>query len=119
MKKDEDDIIKKRKAKIKKKTKELTKIFENLDENKKKVIETLIERAAFMTVHLAELEEELNRDGWTEEYQNGQNQKGLKKSAAAEAHVSLVKNLAAIIKQLTELCPASTEKSKLQAFLDE
>ena len=56
---------------------------------------------------------------WTEEYQNGQNQRGLKKSAAAEVHISLTKNLNAIMKQLLDLVPPAQEESRLAALMDE
>ena len=99
---------------IKKETKRLKKIFAGLDANKLDTVEALIARAAFITVSIQELEEQLNRDGWVEEYQNGRNQCGLKKSAAAEVHISLTKNLNAIMKQLLELVPPAQKKSKLE-----
>lgn len=99
--------------KIKKETRRLKKIFKDLEPNKLKTVDALISRAAFITVSLQELEEQLNRDGWVEEYQNGRNQSGLKKSAAAEVHISLTKNLSTIMKQLIDLVPAAQKKSKL------
>lgn len=98
---------------IQKETRRLKKIFKDLEPNKLKTVDALIKRAAFITVSLQELEEQLNRDGWVEEYQNGRNQCGLKKSAAAEVHISLTKNLSTIMKQLIDLVPASQKKSKL------
>ena len=99
--------------KIKKETRRLKKIFKDLEPNKLKTVDALIARAAFITISLQELEEQLNRDGWVEEYQNGRNQCGLKKSAAAEVHISLTKNLSTIMKQLIDLVPAEKKKSKL------
>lgn len=98
---------------IAKETRRLKKIFKELEPNKLKTVDALISRAAFITISLQELEEQLNRDGWVEEYQNGSNQRGLKKSAAAEVHISLTKNLSTIMKQLIELVPAEKKKSKL------
>lgn len=92
----------------------LRRIFKNLDENKLKTAQALIDRAAFLTVHLRLLEEEINENGWTEEYKNGASQSGMKKSAAADAHISLTKNLSTIMKQLLELVPPAARKdSKL------
>ena len=103
---------------IKKETRRLKKIFKDLEPNKLKTVDALISRAAFITVSLQELEEQLNRDGWVEEYQNGRNQSGLKKSAAAEVHISLTKNLSTIMKQLMELVPPAQKESRLAAMMN-
>ena len=104
---------------IKKETRRLKKIFKDLEPNKLKTVDALISRAAFITVSLQELEEQLNQDGWVEEYQNGRNQSGLKKSAAAEVHISLTKNLSTIMKQLIDLVPAAQKKSSLTELMKE
>ena len=103
---------------IKKETRRLKKIFKDLEPNKLKTVDALIARAAFITISLQELEEQLNRDGWVEEYQNGRNQCGLKKSAAAEVHISLTKNLSTIMKQLIEMVPAAQKESRLTALMN-
>ena len=102
--------------KIRKETRRLLKVLEGLEPNK---LETLIDRAAYITVSLQELEEELNLYGWTEEYNNGRLQSGMKKSAAAEVHISLTKNLNAIMKQLLDLVPPAQKESRLTALMDE
>lgn len=96
----------------------LKRIFKNLDENKKKLVTPLIEKAAFMSVELDELQDKINADGCVTEYQNGANQWGTKKSPEVEIYLNMSKNYAAIIKQLTELVPPSERKGgKLAAFL--
>jgi hypothetical protein len=102
---------------IKKETRRLKKIFKDLEPNKRKTVDALIARAAFITVSLQELEEQLNVEGWVEEYQNGRNQSGLKKSAAAEVHISLTKNLSTIMKQLIEMVPPAQKESRLMAMM--
>ena len=95
-------------------------IFKDLDENKKKLVTPLIEKAAFMSVELDDLQETIEQDGWTSEYKNGENQYGTKRSPEAETYIALSKNYAAVIKQLTELVPAAKRKSsKLAALRDE
>lgn len=112
-------------AKIKKTTRiqrekdRLSEVFKDMDSNKLKVCEALIDRAAFITIGLQDLEEELNATGWTETYTNGKNQEGVKQSAAASAHVSLTKNLSAIMKQLLDLVPPAQKASRLEALMDE
>lgn len=103
--------------KIKKETKRLMEVFKDLEPNKLKTVDALIARAAYITVSLQELEEQLNRDGWVEEYNNGRLQSGLKKSAAAEVHISLTKNLNAIMKQLLDLVPPAQKSSRLEELM--
>lgn len=105
--------------KIRKERKRLQKVFEGLEPNKLETVDALIDRAAYITVSLQELEEQLNRDGWIEEYYNGRNQSGVKKSAAAEVHISLTKNLSTIMKQLLDLVPPAQKESRLTALMDE
>ena len=106
--------------KIKSEKNRLKRIFKNLDENKKSLVTPLIEKAAFMSVELDELQEVIENEGWTSEYENGANQYGTKKSPEAETYIALSKNYAAIIKQLTELVPpAERKKSRLAALREE
>ena len=105
-------------ARIKKEVKRLKAVFKDLDSNKLKTVDALIKRAAFITINLEDLEDELNEFGWTESYTNGKNQEGVKKAAAAEAHISLTKNLTTIMKQLLDLVPpAQRKESKLQELM--
>ena len=104
---------------VRKEIRRLKEVFKDLEPNKLETVDALIERAAYITVTLRELEAKLNREGWVEEYQNGRNQCGLKKSAHAEVHISLTKNLNAIMKQLLDLVPpAKQAESKLQALMN-
>lgn len=95
-------------------------IFKDLDENKRKLVTPLIEKAAFMGVELDDLQAQLEVAGWTSKYKNGANQYGTKKSPEAETYIALSKNYAAVIKQLTELVPAAKRKtSRLAAMREE
>lgn len=111
-------------AKIKKTTRiqrekeRLLYLFKDLETNKRKTCLALIDRAAFITVSLEDLEEQLNETGWTEYYQNGENQSGYKKAAAADCHISLTKNLNTIIKQLLDLVPPAQKASRLEALMN-
>ena len=110
-------------AKLKKTTRiqrekdRLSEIFKDLEPNKLKTCTALIDRAAFITVSLEDLEEQLNLTGWVETYQNGENQSGMKKAAAADVHISLTKNLNAIIKQLLDLVPPAQKASRLEEMM--
>ena len=103
---------------ILKEKRRLARLFRDLEENKRKTCQALIDRAAFITISLEDLEVQLNETGWTEFYQNGENQCGFKKSAAADVHISLTKNLNAIIKQLLDLVPPAQKASKLSELMN-
>ena len=90
---------------IKKEVTKLTNIFKNLSTGTKNSITNLINEAAFMSVSLSELRKIINEKGYTEIYQNGENQKGVKKSAEVDIYNSLIKHYMAIMKQLLELLP--------------
>ena len=84
--------------KIKREFSRLKRIFKDLDKNKLQTVESLIKNAAFMAVSLEELQEIINEEGYTVEYQNGANQSGTKQSDAVKTHIAMTKNHAAIIK---------------------
>ena len=106
-------------TRIKREKKRLEKIFQGLEKNKLDTCAALIDRAAFITISLEDLEEELNETGWVETYQNGESQFGMKKSPAADVHISLTKNLNAIMKQLLDLVPPAQKESRLAALMDQ
>ena len=111
---------KKKENRIKDEKKRLKEIFAELEENKRNLVTPLIEKAAFMSIELDDLQETIEQEGWTSEYKNGENQYGTKKSPEAETYIALIKNYAAVIKQLTELLPAAKRKqSRLAALRDE
>ena len=75
------------------------------DSDKLNIATELINDVAFMTVETIELKKDIQKNGTTEEYQNGANQKGRKKSASFDAYLNMTKQKAALIKQLTDLLP--------------
>jgi hypothetical protein len=98
---------------ISKEMSRLKKLFKDIPKNIMNSVLALIRNAAFMTVTLEDLQEEINKNGAVSEYQNGENQWGIKKSPEVEIYNTMIKNLSTVIKQLTELVPVgSTPKSK-------
>lgn len=108
-----------RETRINNEKRRLRAIFKNLDENKKKLVTPLIDKAAFMSVELDILQEKIQEEGWTSEYKNGENQFGTKKSPEAETYIALSKNYTVIVKQLTDLVPAAEKKKSKLAMLRE
>lgn len=91
-----DDAIKKEITKIKS-------LLKEVDKNKIKGVTSIIENAAFMAVTLRELKEQLNKEGLTCEYQNGENQWGTKKSPEVDIYNTMIKNYIAAMKPLIDL----------------
>lgn len=98
---------------IKNEYKRLLKIYTRAGaEDKLKLARKLIARAAFMAITLDDLEREISKEGVTEEYQNGANQKGIKKSAKAEVYNTTMKSYTAVMKQLNDMLPVETEEKE-------
>lgn len=96
--------------------KRLTKLFTKMPAKVKKAVQSLIDNAAFMAITLEDLMSEINKKGVTEEYQNGANQKGVKKSSEVEVYNTMIKNHMGVMKQLTDLIPDKVPKSKDDGF---
>ncbi len=58
-----------------------------------------------MAVSLEDLQSIINNNGYVDEYQNGQNQFGTKKSAEVDIYNTMVKNYTTVIKNLVDLLP--------------
>ncbi|WP_110955744.1 hypothetical protein [Anaerosinus massiliensis] len=101
---------------INKEKRRLNSIFTKIDVKAKKAVQSLIENAAFMAVTLQDLQRDINEKGAVSEYKNGENQWGTKKSPEVEIYNTMVKNHAAIIKQLTELLPRKDPKPEDDGF---
>jgi len=110
---------------IKAEIKRLTKIFANIDEDKRELCEQLVQNAAFMAVSLWDLQEQIKIDGWVEDYQNGANQKGRKTGSAAVLYTKLINNYRQVIGDLCKLLPkgeqelARMSSDPMANFLDE
>ena len=108
-----------KKTRIKRELDRLNRIFEDLPENKRELIAPLIENSAFMKVTLEDLKDEMDRNGCTEEYKNGQNQFGVKVSAATQAYNTMIKNYNTVNERLEKVLPPEKRRSKLAELRDE
>lgn len=100
---------------IKKEIAKLNKLFKDMEPKFKKTVQSVVENAAFMAVTLRELQEHLNKNGLTCEYQNGENQWGVKKSPEIEIYNTMIKNFISAMKSLTDLLP----KDSAQKIIDD
>ena len=83
----------------------LTETFRDLPAKRKAAAQGLVRRAAFMRVSLEDLEEELNTNGFTELFSQGDQEPYLRERPTSKVYCSLNANYQKIIKQLTELLP--------------
>ncbi|ANW97713.1 hypothetical protein CSTERTH_01035 [Thermoclostridium stercorarium subsp. thermolacticum DSM 2910] len=112
------DKIKKDKL-IKAELRKLNKFFQNIPEDKQKIIKGLKEQAAFMYATLMELQEIMNTEGPVEMFEQGK-QKMLREHPASKVYNSMIKNYSSVIKQLLELMPTEEKKAaedELLAFI--
>lgn len=97
---------------IKAEKRKLAGIYTRLDKKTKRSVDSLVDEAAFMAASLYELRKIIDEKGYTEEYQNGANQKGIKKCSEVEIYNTMIKNYSSVVKQLTDLLPKDQEKVK-------
>lgn len=98
--------------------KRIWKLFEGAPDKQLKLAGQEISRAAFLAVTISRLEADINENGYEEPYQNGQNQQGKKKTAAADLHVSYTKNFLAVMKQLHTVLGGLMDESAGDPFDD-
>jgi len=101
---------------IRQELKKLNSIFAKMDIKTKRAIKSLMENAAFMAVTLADLQMQINENGVTSDYQNGENQFGTKKSPEVEIYTSMIEKYMKAIKQLTDLLPKQEIAPKDDGF---
>ena len=84
---------------------QINKVFDRVPENERSVIDPLFQNYAFMKVTLEDLQDEINRDGISETYQNGQNQSGQKENSKLKSYNRLIKNFESITKTVMRYLP--------------
>ena len=112
-----------RKKRITTEFRRISAALESVPTDRRTAAEKLMQEAAYMTEIIADAKEEIDAHGIIEEYQNGENQFGRKKSPAVEIYDRAVNSYAKVIKQLTDLMPdksaAQEAGAALRAVLDE
>lgn len=107
---------------IKKEIGRLKRVFREIDEKKKKLVNATIEDVAFMTVTMQDLREEIVREGTTVEYKNGENQYGTKQSPAAQLYLQMSQKQTQAMRILVDCLPKKDlpkkEKDDFDNFVD-
>ena len=102
--------------KIKKETNRLKKLYKDLDKNKNQLVLKLIENAAFMSITLENLKEEIKNNGVKEFYMNGKGQFGYKESVESKNYNVTIKNYMNVIKQLNDMLPEQKQINEDDEF---
>lgn len=97
---------------IKSEINRLNKIFGLKGAEAKGFQQELIRNAAFMAVSLQELQDIINANGYSDEYQNGKDQSGTKKTPEVDIYNTMIKNFNTTMKQLYEMMPEGQGKEK-------
>ena len=96
---------------IKSEIRKLNKIFENIPEEKKNLVEGLKENAAFMRVQLKCLQEDVNENGAIITLKTGNGFEATKENPSIKNYSVMVGKYATIIKQLIDLLPEKDTNS--------
>lgn len=110
---------KKKETRIKDELARLSDVYKVLPPNTLAIVMPLLENAAFMKVTLDDLQEVINANGCSDDYQNGANQFGKKASADLQAYNSLIKNYNTVSDRLEKLLPPEQRKSRLREMQNE
>lgn len=108
-----------REKKIKQEINRIKKLYKDLSRDKVKVVEGLINEAAFMKLTLEELREDLFRNGFTELYENG-TQVINRERPEAKIYSTMIQRYSNIMKQLIDYMPLEEkeeEQDELMKFL--
>lgn len=83
----------------------ITTQFESLGIKSLEILKGPIEEVSFMKIKLNDLKDQINKDGFTEVYQNGANQTGIKKSSCVDIYNTMVKNYTTLMKEIMNRFP--------------
>ena len=90
---------------IKKEITKLNKIFKNINEDKKKLCVNLIKNVAFMSVALADLQVEINKNGPIITGKNGIGFEVAQENPAQKSYNTMINRYTSVIKQLADMLP--------------
>lgn len=99
--------------------KNILKVVKDLPPAKQELVQKLLSKAVFMEVELEKLQKIITEKGWTETYQNGANQHGIKKSTEGDVYNTMIKNYTTVIAKLNDIVKEDTQQAsdELMDFL--
>ena len=94
---------------IRKEKNKLKKIFKDISDDKKKLVENLIQNAAFMSVTLEDLQKKISTEGAIITAKNGNGFETVQENPAQKSYNTMINRYCSTIKQLQDLLPNSKE----------
>jgi len=111
---------KEREKKIKAEKATLNKIFARIPKNKKKLVEGLIQNAAFMKVNLEELQQNVVESGAMIAYTSGNGFETIRDNPAQKAYTTMISRYSAVIDQLNKMLPDKNDiADEFESFLND
>ena len=101
---------------MKKEQRRIAKLFRDLPKDRREVTKKLVDRAAYMTVSLEDMEEIINTDGLIIEMPQG-DYSICRAHPLIASYNAMIKNFNATIKQLTEALPPVAAEAAGQALM--
>ena len=108
--------VEEKERRIKKEVNRLKKIYAKMDGDRMSLVIGTIQRAAFLRVSLEELEDDLNENGYTEPFQQGNQEPYDRKRPNAETYKSFYDSYLKTIKQLNDMLPKEEAKPVSDGF---
>lgn len=97
---------------IKKEIRRLRKLFPEVNENKQKLVFSVIDDMAFLAITMQDLRENIIKDGTTVEYKNGENQYGTKQNPDAQLYLQMSQKHSQAAKILMDCFPKAEKPLK-------
>ena len=94
----------------------LKRIYKKIGSDRMNLAIGAIQRAAFLRVSLQELEDDLNERGYTEKFQQGNQEPYDRKRPNAETYKAFYDSYLKTIKQLTDMLPKEEQKPDVDEF---
>lgn len=109
---------KEKEKKIKAEKNRLNLIYKEMSDDKKRLVIGLVQRQAYLRISLDELENDLNENGYTEPFSQGNQEPYDRKRPNADIYTSMIANYMKIVKQLSDLLPKDEVKQVSDGFDD-
>lgn len=111
-----------RDKKIKQEINRLNKIYKELPKEEKKIMDGLVQEAAFMKIQLEETRIDILENGLTEQFEQG-SQKFERERPLVKTYLSFIQRYTAVMKQIIDYMPGGSdkdnEKSELALFIQQ
>lgn len=103
---------------IKKELTKYKKLFRDIDEDRRQLVEKLYNQAAFMYATLAELQDIINRDGAVIKSTNGNGFETTMEHPAQKSYNTMIRNYTGVMSRLMDLLPeGDAEADELLEFI--